>query len=452
MRSLLIVGGGITGIFSALKLYKQFKNVFIVERAPWIGGLLASRRISEVYYDYGTHVLSNTTSDEVNSILFDEENLGGELSWRKLPYLKVANYFMGSWNRESSFLDVRNLPKKIYDLGIREFLAGGSPDYSKRNLNIFLQEAFGPTIAEHVYRPVIGKILGESLDNVLPEVLLQYSLHRIIAFDAEKSRELKKNPTVDTKLGFHSYKDYPPTKPYLYPVGNEGMGAWVKSLENQLKLKGVKIIKNSSVTDIERTTQGFKVCLSASELPMVTDIIWTIPAASAARALKIKFNYESPRFRFATIVNLGFDKPFLRDNHYLLIWDVSMVSFRITLYPNLKAVGLGVFNCSVEILTDSEITDKASLLRTVLKEVITLGLVSARANLVESEIIDIGPAFPVKTPEFYALVNQVTALFENLYPDILFLGKALGQRFLLNDTIVHANEVLDRHFRAQNGH
>jgi protoporphyrinogen oxidase len=355
---------------------------------------------------------------------------------------------MGSWNNESTFLDVRNLPKQIYNLGIQEFLAADSPDYSKKSLKVFLEEAFGPTITEHVYRPVIRKILGESLDNVLPEVLIQYSLHRIMAFDSEKSRELKKNPIIDAKLGFHSYKDQPPTKPYLYPVGSEGIGAWVKSLENQLKLKGVKVIKSSSITDIQRTCQGFKVSLCSSELPIVTDIIWTVPAVSAAKALKIGFEYKPPTLRFSTIVNLGFNEPFLRDNHYLLVWDSSMLSFRITLYPNLKAVSLGVFNCSVEILTDSRINDKASLLKTVLKEVTTLGLLSAGARLVESEIIDIGPAFPVKTPEACTLANQVTDLFEDLYPDILFLGKATGRSFLLNDTILYANEMLDRRFRA----
>jgi len=446
MKQLLIVGGGMVGMFSALKLAAHFEDVYIIEKAPHIGGLLNSRKINQVSYDYGTHIPAFTTDNEVNEILFNEANSINGLTWNEYPYLEVANYFMGQWNNESTFLDIRNLSKELYDRATTEMLASGRPDYIKNDLKDFLNQAFGETITENIYRPVIRKILGEELENVSPEVLLHYSLHRIMAFDPEKTRELKKDPVIDSKLGFHSYKDSPPSRPYLYPKGNEGVGAWVNSLEKQLKVKNVKILLSNGVSKIVKKDGGFQVSLSSGELPIINDILWTVPVAMAYRALDIPIKSTIPRFRYSTLVNLGFGQPFLRDNHYLLIWDTEILAFRITLYPNLTKLKTSVSHCSVEILSDSKIEDKSELLNKVLKDLQVIGLISPKARLVESEIIDVGPAFPLTSPQFRKSVDKLNDQFEKLHPEILLLGKASGKKFLLNETIIHANSVLNENF------
>jgi len=446
MNQILIVGGGMVGIFAALKLADHFESVYIIEKAPHLGGLLNSRKINQVSYDYGTHIPAFTVEDEVNEILFNEVNSINGLTWNEYPYLEVANYFMGHWNNESTLLDIRNLSKDLYVRATTEMLASGRPDYTKNNLKEFLNQTFGGTITENIYRPVIRKILGEELENVSPEVLLQYSLHRIMAFNSEKTRELKRDTVIDSKLGFHSYKEYPPSRPYLYPKGNEGVGKWVSSLEKQLKIKNVKILLSNGVTNIVKKEGRFQVNLESGELPTFNDIIWTVPVAMAYRALDIPIKSTIPRFRYSTLVNLGFDQSFLRDNHYVLIWDPEILAFRITLYPNLTKLKESVYHCSVEILSGSTIEDKPELLKRVLKDLQVVGLVSPEANLVESEIIDIGPAFPVPSTQFRRSVDELNDKFEQLHPEILLLGKASGKNFLLNDTLIHANSVLNKHF------
>lgn len=434
------------GIFAALKLADHFERVYIIEKAPHLGGLLNSRKINQVSYDYGTHIPSFSTDSEVNEILFNEVNSINGLTWNEYPYLEVANYFMGHWNNESTLLDIRNLSKDLYARATTEMLASGSPDYTKSNLRTFLNDTFGKTITENIYRPVITKILGEELENVSPEVLLQYSLHRIMAFDSKKTRELKKDTIIDSKLGFHSYKESPPKRPYLYPKGNGGVGAWVSSLEKQLKIKNVKILLSNGVTKIVKQEDGFHVNLKSGDLPIFNDIVWTVPVAMAYQAFDIPIKSATPRFRYSTLVNLGFDQPFLRNNHYVLIWDPEILAFRITLYPNLTKLKESVSHCSVEILSGSKIEDKPELLNRVLRDLRVMELVSSEANLVESEIIDIGPAFPVISPQFRKSVDQLNDKFEKLHPEILLLGKASGKNFLLNDTIIHANDVLNAHF------
>jgi protoporphyrinogen oxidase len=82
----IVVGGGISGILSALLLAKTHSNVVLIERETKIGGLLSSvTSPAGDSFDYGTHYLIDTGIEEIDSLLFPAE---WRANWIHLPYLK----------------------------------------------------------------------------------------------------------------------------------------------------------------------------------------------------------------------------------------------------------------------------------------------------------------------------------------------------------------------------
>lgn len=443
MKRVVIAGGGMVGIMAALKLASKFEEVVIVEKASELGGLLNSRRINQVAYDFGTHIPALTSSHQVNELLFSENTL---LKWKKLPYLKVSNYFLGQWNPESTLLDVRHLPETIYKKATAEFLEREAPDYEIADLKTMLDNSFGPTFAETVYRPVIQKILGTGLENVSPVVLLQYSLHRLIAFDRDRTAELKRNPVLDAKLGFHSYKDAPPTAPYLYPVGSGGVGTWVRSLEKKLNDAGVRIKLMTSVNSIVPQAHKLRVTLSDGDILDSDSIVWTVPVPLAYRALKLPISLNPPKFRHSTLVNIGFDRPFPIQDYYHLIWDPEILPFRVTIYPHLLDSQGPIYHLSAEILSDKQLENDNVILENVVSDLRKIGILDKSSKIMESEILHLGPAFPILSDSFHTSAKALNRGIEENFPNILLLGKASGKKFLLNETLVHAYDELDRHY------
>lgn len=110
MKSVIVVGGGIAGILSALMLPRRADSVYLVEQEGRIGGLL--RSIQGEYghwFDYGTHVVRETGIPEIDSLMLKPVQDG---PWVKHPYLRAGNFFMGRLNEQSSFIDARLLPPR----------------------------------------------------------------------------------------------------------------------------------------------------------------------------------------------------------------------------------------------------------------------------------------------------------------------------------------------------
>ena len=74
---IVVVGGGIAGIVSAILLQKKFGQVCIIERNDRIGGLYRSKRCDlGVTFDYGSHFLRPIGHPELDNILFGSEMVG----------------------------------------------------------------------------------------------------------------------------------------------------------------------------------------------------------------------------------------------------------------------------------------------------------------------------------------------------------------------------------------
>jgi hypothetical protein len=439
-KTCVIVGGGLVGLLAAYLAAKKFNKVILIEKASNAGGLLGSFEFNGAIYDYGTHIPAITNIDDLDQILYGNKNERVE-KYEHFPYLKSENYFMGEWNLSSPLPKAINLPKEIYAQGIIELLEASGSSPSEVNLEKYLISTFGNTFTTHIYKPILKKLLNEDLSKLNKNVLKLFGIQRLIALTSEVTKDLKSIPKYNACLGFHSYTDGAPALPYCYPKGSNGIGFWSDQLLNKTLQAGVEIKLNKSVSKIYLNNAKIQsIELNDGSQIKCDWVFWSIPPALAFKAAGVKISSHAPKFRTHTLCHFEFEKPFLKlFPQYLLCWDADMISYRITLYPNItkdRSISKR-YNLTVEVLSDSSAEERReTILEEVLEEIRLMKIVSFDNKVIVSMVEYMGNSFPVLTEEFventHNLQSQINLNFSNLG----LLGRASGDAFFINDLLI----------------
>jgi protoporphyrinogen oxidase len=447
MSTCILAGGGIVSIFSALSLKKKYDKVFIIEKKDSVGGLLASLKINNKTYDYGTHIPALTGNPEI------DETMYGNLSqiddhWHKFKFLKSENYFNKKWYEESPLIDLQSFPTQTYEKAKGELLKLPAADSAERNLYQYLLKGFGETITESVYRPVLRKLLNTELEILDVDVLRMFGLQRVIGFSPEESRQLKLNPKYDSKIGFTSYQEGCPPHGYVYPKGRQGIGQWIDLLTKKLISSGVEIINSNSVDEIGHDGKKIiNVKLTNSLILPCNHLLWSLPASLAFKALKEESPQLKPAFTTTTLFHFEFDMPLLKSRpYYLLCWEPGLLSYRITLYPNIESAREIHKGChlTVEVLGNSHISsDMKEAQKIVCEELKMLKIVNGSANIVASSYEYLGNSFPVLTEEYLNLTRRDSTRLEQRFSNLHLIGRSSGKSFFINDLLAHANDLIN---------
>ncbi|EGG93361.1 hypothetical protein IMCC1989_1286 [gamma proteobacterium IMCC1989] len=443
-EKVIIVGGGVVSILTAI-LYAQKKHdVTIIEKEKNLGGLLSSFTAETgATFDYGTHIPGKTGITELDNILFGNQHQEEENYYRS-DYLKSENFFNGEWFKTSPLINTASLPQDLYNQGIIELLTSTGSD-EEQHLHSYLTGHFGETLTNHVYKPVIQKLLGEAPDNLSIEVLRTFGLQRLIGLTNEDTIELKKIPKYDSRLGYHSYTQGSPSNYYLYPKGANGIGQWVNDLLAKAEELGVKIMHSTSVIEIHHENNVLN-SVSTSEGSSIdcNQLIWSIATPLAYKCANIPFpkTGSPPKFRTTVLAHMQFDRPLEKNfPQYLLCWDPDFLSYRITLYPNISpdSERNRMNNLTVEILTSAEkASDIDTLKETIYGELKQLQVISESANITYDKIQVIKNTFPVLTPEFIESASNLSDKLEESVKGIKVIGRASGKAFFINDLLSQA--------------
>lgn len=159
-----VVGGGILGMFLALRLREQGAQVTLVEAAPDPGGLAGSETIGGHTWDRFYHVI--LLSDFHTRALLDELGLGERLRW---GVTRTGFYTDGALHSMSNSVEfLRFPPISLVDklrLGGTIFLAARIRDWRRLEgvlATDWLRRWSGRRVLEKIWLPLLKSKLGEN--------------------------------------------------------------------------------------------------------------------------------------------------------------------------------------------------------------------------------------------------------------------------------------------------
>lgn len=445
MNSVIVVGGGVSGILSALLLREKYEHVYLIERAPKLGGLLSSVQSPEGdSFDYGTHYLVDTGQEKIDSLLFPPE---WKQDWVYLPFLKAGNYFEGKLNERCMYPDVNLLPAELYQRGVEELLAIRSEPQTSANLEEYLSGTFGATFTKAVFEPILTARLGLPLAELHSNGHTLINLTRILAFDADITRKLKLEvQAYDKKIGFHSYLEGTRTSNSYYPKKG-GTGAWIDLLESRMISAGVTVLKSKAVKAVHHSNGVVgSITFDSGENLECDAIFWTLPVSAFLKLCNLPGVIDPPQIRTTSHFHFVFDTAPNTDLYYLLCHDASKLSFRVTLYSNIQpdvAAQNGRYGVSVEVLS-GQLGNIEEASQKILTELMEMEIFPENTKVLWKLGSSGVSGIPVITPKFVTQTQEQMQTLEGRLKNAYFLGMIPGVSFFKREVLMQSYEQISK--------
>jgi len=433
MRTAVVVGGGIAGIYSAILLKKNYEKVYLIESGDEIGGLLRSFQNKEGdWFDYGTHFIAGTGINEVDKVILNDK-------WTKDWYCyeneKGGNYFNGVLSESCLFANAKNLGDE-YHLGLSQLLEIVNCDGPFKNLEEQLEKTFGYTFAHKVFAPALCKLFCvDSLKDIVVDSHLRFGMKRLIVLNQEATEAIKELPTFDDRIGHHNFKVGNSARNQYYPKQG-GAGCWIEKFEELLLSLNIEVICGESVSDIKHGGGVIEqIELSSGKQISCDSLTWTVPLAFMFRAAKIPCETNRPALINTVLFHYVLDQSPNSENHFFFCYDPNFSPFRVTLYSNLQpelAQKTGRHRITVEVLTNESL-DLEKMSEKVINDLKIMGVVNQDAGLLYEKSIPVQQGFPVLSHQFVEASESQYELAKNTFKNIHIMGRNSTKSWFMVD-------------------
>ncbi len=285
--NILVIGGGIVGVFAALRARQLRPNarIMLIEQDDALGGLLRSdEHPNGLSFDRGTHVLSQTGIRAIDELLFDGLD---PAQW---------HHFAGA---------ERDLCGLLRDTDVLEgspFLPAAQPLVARRldsmaaepalhvepnaSLHRRLVEVHGPELTDAVFRTPIRNLYRSELEEMDAFVTGQLPLSRVVCDSLPVWLSRMEDAAYRSLVGCPEQRALP--KPYASPLKamyprRMGIGQLFDKLSAQLADAGVELhlqtriigmrVVNSSIVEVSLA----KVDGDAINMDGELQVIWAVP-------------------------------------------------------------------------------------------------------------------------------------------------------------------------------
>ena len=226
VKTIYVLGGGVTGLAMAYELLKRGQKVEIIEKASSLGGLAKTKSWKGRPVDMGPHIYHTPDKDIQDYWLTEFEGLFHEREhWAK--NLKNGKFYDYPISREF----INSLPDEMSQK-INDDLANADPDALSRANNYF-----------EYTRALAGETLQELFFTQYPEKLWGMSTKNLDANWAPKRVQI-----TEERRAFYQGQ--------WSAVGNEGSGTIVDSLEKKILTLGGKISLGETIKRVEQDGRG----------------------------------------------------------------------------------------------------------------------------------------------------------------------------------------------------
>ena len=424
-KKVSIVGAGIAGIIAAYFEAKKGYSVTLVDSDTRAGGLLKSDFLNGKYFDYGTHILSQTGEEELDDLIFSDFNPQNCFISNKI---NVANYFNKTMDNKSCYVNAATIDEDLFNKGCMELLR--TEEFPKGdNLEEFLLNKFGKIFYEEIFMPVTIKYIGTHPKELAVQSGWFFDMSRLLAFDDIITKNLDKLDIYNSKLAHHTR-----VKGFLkYYPKEGGVGHIIDSMMEKLDTEGVDIKLDFKIKEIKHNDGKVISLNSVDEEIFVDKLIWTLPSSLLSSFSKLGKKTSSPIFRKTGLFDFTFENPLNSPATYINVYDLDMYSGRVTLYQNLSDEEN--YSCTVEVLTDDS-TYLEGLMEKILLELVEMGIVSENNNCIFKNFRSMKNGFPILTQKFVKEQNALNRYCQSYFQNIMFVGRASTDVFFTKDILI----------------
>ncbi len=289
--SVLVIGGGITGLAAARSLVRDGVPVTLVEAGPRLGGKIATERTDGLVLEMGPDSFLATRPAAVT--LARELGLGDELVGTRDPravYIRHQGELVPMPEGLGLVLPTKAMPfarTRLFSWPekfrmAKDVLWPRMLPADDIAVGTFLRRRLGSPIVDRLAGPLVGGVYGTpidelSLDAVVPQLRVAEREHRSLLFagldDGRKMRAaVAKRPPGAKSLG-------------VFVSLRGGMGTLVDALEVGLAAAGADVRTSCAVRSLSRAGTGVAARFEDGSMDRFDAAVLAVPAPVSARLL-----------------------------------------------------------------------------------------------------------------------------------------------------------------------
>lgn len=470
-ENIVILGGGIPGIFSCLylaKLYPKIK-IHLVESSDKIGGLYNSFHDNEGgVFDKGMHMIYETCIDEIDSLI--RECLP-EDQWIYLEgnFKDIAGVFHNNFlETKTPYMNLNSikkskLNKSIYEL-FKSFERQASGFKDSMNGRDFFEKRFGTTITQELIEPVIKKLWRKPLKELHPSATRIVLMDRLLLFSEDATSNLMKSEHIRSRIAYPNQMEldlkYRNSQRGLYPK-KFGTYNLIKGMQSRLIDSNITIHTNTKLESIEeKEKQIFSINISHNNSIKKIESIKLFQSTLSSSQLLPFFKIKPKKYNFDKSLTqkylfLLLDSPPKMGNlYYFFSFQKSSKVYRVTNYtaycPNAKRIhkpsNKEAWPICVELHYKKSDPKSGEILKDATKELLQYGVIKSKDQIIFSRIESAG-GFPLLTLKNCSFIKETDLILEELNIKNMLLGGQAPYKgiFYLHDILKNIYELIN-HF------
>jgi len=325
-KTIIIIGGGIGGLYSAWKLLKKGFKVIVLEKQNHLGGLTTSISYNEYKMDIGPHFITTPKNSELTEEI--EELMKKEI----IPIPNIHKWYRVFF-KNSVLEEYPPLYNLIFKNGLKSFLyslfsyATSKIKYSYTKTDFksakdYIICNYGSYLYNIWFKPYLDFNYGENnlpitiVQGIFPELKLRDILCKI-----RKRKGKNKTEEKIVKVNYWYFK--------------QGMGSLPNTLTKKIESLGGKIILSVDIKNIEHEKQPKEISViqDGKESILNADmILYTTPSAITKIWFKDYVQFEDIKEKSSNgiLICLFVDHPKIVDWWLMTNYDSGFSFFRIT--------------------------------------------------------------------------------------------------------------------------
>jgi len=267
-RSVLVVGGGFKGMISAYLLREQGFEVTLLEKAPFLGGIMHSRNWKDYIVDNGVHLFDSIPKPlgEIISKVMDGKVFNVDFNYAS-AYQKVTT--AGLAIPDFTAIDDEKKKQILFELAQQ---LTHTPSATPVSLYQHFQERYGNSAAD-LMNESFSFIYRISADAVEPNCINQTAFHRLKFLPDDVAIELKKHPVLDDRLAAMRVNlGKVDDLISMYP-GERGMLGFCEKMTQVLSEMGVNVLTGTAIETMDLSRDGV-ICTLTNGDSIKADHLW----------------------------------------------------------------------------------------------------------------------------------------------------------------------------------